>query len=146
MGELCSDCYKREFVTDISIWGFGFYFGKNHCSKEEFIDNNYVTVKYTEEEAPEFIAMMKEIKIGDIVYLKSWGIGNNILHIHAIGRVTNEINTDNNRIRVNWLVKNIYEPVIPNKRYRQRVASIYKEYNKDIPQNIFDLIEKYENR
>ncbi|MGN0441727.1 MAG: hypothetical protein ACI4FO_03415 [Acutalibacteraceae bacterium] len=33
MGELCSDCYKREFVTDTSIWGFGFYFGKNHCSK-----------------------------------------------------------------------------------------------------------------
>ena len=131
-----------HFITDRAMWGFGFYFGKNRDSRQEFIDNNYVTVNYSEEEAPEFIEMMKEIKAGDIVYLKSWGIRNNKLHIYAIGIVTSEMNTDNNRISVKWLIDNLKTEITPNKKYRQRVASIYKEYNNDIKKLIFNLLNE----
>lgn len=128
--------------NNISVWGFGFYFGKNRDSKDEFIEQKYVTINYSEDEAPEFIEMMKEINVGDIVYLKSWGIRNNTLHICAVGVVTSEMNTDNHRISVNWLIDNINKEVTPNKKYRQRVASIYKEYNNEIKTLIFDLISK----
>lgn len=129
-----------DFGNNISVWGFGFYFGKNRDSKEEFIEQNYVTINYSEDEAPEFIEMMREIKVGDIVYLKSCGIRNNTLHICAVGVVTSEMNTDNHRISVSWLIDNINKEVAPNKKYRQRVASIYKEYNNEIKTIIFDLI------
>ena len=132
----------ERFYTDRAMWGFGFYFGKNRNSKRNFISENYVTVNYSEEDAPEFIEMMKEIKVGDIVYLKSWGIRNNKLHICAVGIVTSEMNTENNRISVNWLLDDINVEIFPNKRYRQRVASIYKEYNNDIKKLIFNLLNE----
>ena len=56
------------------------------------------------------------------------------------------MDTDNHRISVNWLIDDINKEVTPNKKYRQRVASIYKEYNNEIKTLIFDLINKTDCR
>ena len=138
----------------MDVWGFGFHYGQKKSMYNAFIRNNYVAVGYNEDEAPEFIAMMKEINIGDIVYLKSWVIKGSELRIYAIGVVTkkyyfDDTVEDKNRIGVEWVVtdrKALDELRIEslNTKYRQRVTSIYKEYNDDVLKEIVRVYSKYQ--
>ncbi len=131
--------------NNVSVWGFGFHFSKIKSKLADFFNNNFICVGYSKDDAPEFIEMMKEIKKGDIVYLKSWQIKGSVLHIKAIGVVTNTFSDTNiyggdNKIEVDWKVTNIDETVVANTKYRQRVTSIYKEYNTEISAIIKNLL------
>lgn len=123
----------------MAIWGVGFHFGKKCSQKEKFINKNYISIGYSEKEAPEYYAMMREIRVGDIVYLKSWAIRNNTLHIRAIGKVISPMKQNISNITVDWLIKDIDETIALNTKYRQRVTSIYKEYN----DTVISTINKY---
>ena len=134
------------------VWGFGFKFAGTDSKFDDFINDNFVCIGYKEDEAPEFIEMMKEIQVDDIIFLKTWRIRGSVLYIRAIGVVTEEFTPENryntyNKIGVKWLITDINQPKKCNTKYRQRVTSIFKEYNQEVIAILDSLLKNagYEN-
>lgn len=133
----------------MAIWGMGSHFGGSENQIDSFLNENFVCLGYTKKTAPDLIDMMKEIKIGDIIFIKSFKIGSNLMHINAIGIVTEEFKCSNshkgyencdNEIGVKWFVKEKLETVLVDDKYKQRKTSLFLEYNKDVQKIIVNAI------
>lgn len=93
------------------------------------IKDGFVCMLWKEKDVPKFYEMMKEIQLGDIIYLKSFQRGANIMHINAVGIVTETFKSENlhtdyenckNQIRVKWINKNPDAKIEVNGIYKQR--------------------------
>ena len=56
----------------MAIFGIGASYGKEDVSRD-FIGNNLVGIGHRVEDAPELYQFMRSLKVGDVVYIKSWG-------------------------------------------------------------------------
>lgn len=135
----------------MAIWGMGSHFNGEDNQIDNFIKDNFVCMLWKESEVPEFYEMMKEIQLGDIIYLKSFQRGSSNMHINAIGIVTQTFSKTNthvgyencgNEIGVKWINKNPKTTVEVNSIYKQRKTTICKEYNKEVIDIIIDSIQK----
>lgn len=76
----------------MKIWGMGTCYGGYDDQTSIFIKNKIAAIGWSEDDAVDLYAMIREVEIGDIIYLKSSypqkGKGR-ILRIKAIGRVVN---------------------------------------------------------
>lgn len=135
----------------MAIWGMGSHFNGTDNQFDNFIKENFVCMKWTEIEAPEFYEMMKEIQLGDIIYLKSFQRGSNEMHINAIGIVNETFEAENNhngyencnnQIGVEWININPNDKIKVNDIYKQRKTAIYKEYDKKVVDRIVKLIKQ----
>ncbi len=134
----------------MSVWGFGaYYIGEPLPDKsQEFLDNEYVYIGWSKEQAPALHQMLRAIKVGDIIYIKKFMIKTKQLHVKAVGIVTDNdciisggLGTG---IKVKWSKK--YNPIAPiyitPEIYRNNVFnnSIYEEYNEEIINKLVDAI------
>lgn len=77
----------------MAVWGIGAYYrgAKKADKTSDFIANEAAFIGWSENDAPSLHQMMKSIKIGDIIYIKSLsqkrGSPNNLI-VKAIGVVT----------------------------------------------------------
>lgn len=134
----------------MAIWGMGSFFNGTDNQFDNFIKENFVCMLWKEDEVPEFYEMMKEIQLGDIIYLKSFKRGSNEMHINAVGIVTETFENKNyhsgyencdNKIGVEWINKNANEVIEVNSIYKQRKTTICKEYDKKVVKKIIKLIK-----
>lgn len=134
----------------MAIWGMGSHFNGTDNQFDNFIKEKFVCMKWTETEVPEFYEMMKEIQLGDIIYLKSFQRGSNEMHINAIGIVIETFQNENthtgyencnNQIGVEWININPNDRINVNDIYKQRKTAICKEYDKKIVNRIVELIK-----
>lgn len=89
---------------------------------------------------------MKEIQLGDIIYLKSFKRGSDEMHVNAVGIVTETFKnknyhsgyeTCNNQIGDT----NSSEVIKVNNIYKQRKTTLCKEYDKRVVKEIVKLIQ-----
>lgn len=134
----------------MAIWGIGSHFHGTDNQIDNFINGKFVCMLWKEEDIPEFYEMMKDIQLGDIIYLKSFQRGSNDMHINAIGIVTETFRAENthvgyehcnNQIGVEWINKNPNEVIQVNSIYKQRKTTICKEYDKKVVERIIKLIQ-----
>ncbi len=134
----------------MAIWGMGSHFHGTDNQFDNFIKGKFVCMLWKENEVPEFYEMMKEIQLGDIIYLKSFKRGSNEMHINAVGIVTETFENENthigyehcnNQISVEWVNKNTNEVIEVNGIYKQRKTTICKEYDKKVVKRIIKLIQ-----
>lgn len=134
----------------MAIWGIGSHFNGTDNQIHNFIKENFVCMLWKEDDVPEFYEMMKEIQLGDIIYLKSFQRGSNDMHINAIGIVTETFRDENahvgyehcnNQIGVEWINKNPNEVIKVNSIYKQRKTTICKEYDKKVVKCIVKLMK-----
>lgn len=134
----------------MAVWGMGSFFNGADNQFDNFIKENFVCMLWNENDVPEFYAMMKEIQLGDIIYLKSFKRGSDEMHVNAVGIVTETFKnknyhsgyeTCNNQIGVEWINTNSNEVIKVNNIYKQRKTTLCKEYDKRVVKEIVKLIQ-----
>ena len=135
----------------MAVWGIGAYYkSANPPDKTtEFLNSGYAYIGWDETEASVLYRMFDSIKIGDIMYIKSFVPKTKQLHIKAIGIV---INTEKKTsdllgtgISVQW--KQNFLPFtvsVTPQIYRNNVFNntLFEEFNKEIICKIVDGLLK----
>ena len=137
----------------MAIWGVGAKFGGWDNKLDSFINESFWCTGFTQQEKPEVYEMIKNIQIGDIVYVKSLPIKSNIMNVRAVGIVTESFKNFNshkgfescgNEIGIKWLIAESNQPLlkekITDKYINERKTTIFKEYNKDIIKMVINLL------
>lgn len=122
----------------MAVWGIGAYYtGTSPEDKTQyFIDNECACIGWSKNEAPSIYRMLRSIKIGDIIYIKSFALRNTTLHIKAVGIVTDTNDYLENGVKVKW--KQSFDGIEPftitQERYRNNVYgnTLYEEYDPEI--------------
>lgn len=70
----------------MAVYGIGAYYDGEDVSKD-FIQKNCACIGYDKSDASSLYEMLRRIKIGDIIYLKSYTWNNATVNIKAIGFV-----------------------------------------------------------
>lgn len=137
----------------MAIWGVGAKFDGWDNKLDSFVNESFWCTGFTQQEKPEIYEMIKNIQIGDIVYVKSLPIKSNIMNVRAVGIVTESFKNFNshkgfencgNEIGVKWLITESNQPLlkeeITDKYINGRKTTIFKEYNKDIIKRVINLL------
>ena len=124
----------------MSVWGIGANYKntKNSDKTDAFITGNMAYIGWSKKDAPAIHNMFNSIKLGDIIYIKSFSQRSKTLQIKAVGivnnteKITSSLGTG---ISVNW--KNNFTPFtidITNQMYKNNVFnnSLYEEYNENV--------------
>jgi hypothetical protein len=127
----------------MSIYGIGAFY-ENDVSKE-FIKHNVIGCGWSISDAPEIHQFVASLKVGDIVYIKSFSPNSVDLFVKAIGIIIDDeiINTDlvSCGRNVKWFMKKEIRIPKPDEKNNMRMNTIYEEFNpriqKVIIKNLF---------
>lgn len=137
----------------MTVWGIGAYNKEKKVSRlQEFLDNNCACIGWTEKQAPILYEVLKAVKKGDYIYIKSYYFPKKRLTIKAVGKVkdskitTKNFQLDSSKgIEVEWFTDFQMEYVKLEKeeaRYNVYQNTIYQEYNPRIIDIVKNAIEK----
>lgn len=137
----------------MAVWGIGSMFCGRDDKLKFFINESFWCTGYSQQEKPEIYEMIKNIHIGDVVYVKSLPIKSNIMKIRAVGIVNDSFKGSNshqgfencgNEIGVKWLVVESNQPLaqekITDEYINERKTTIFKERNRKIIEKIIEMI------
>lgn len=135
----------------MAVWGIGSYYKGtlNPDKTDDFIKENCAFIGWDYDNAPSLHYMLSTVKLGDIVYIKSFIPKSKTLHIKAVG-IVNDANKNISRelgigIGVKW--KDDFEPMkieITEKVFKNNVYNntLFEEYDHDIINKlIYELIK-----
>lgn len=128
----------------MAIYGIGATYDNEDVS-QDFIDNNMACIGWSIDDAPSLYEILRGMKIGDIIYIKSAPIGQDI-RVKGVGIITNNeiIETPElgSGVTVKWLWSGTEYLSKINDKYNVRNNTLYEEYNKEIQAIIINLIFK----
>lgn len=121
----------------MAVWGIGAYY-KNSTPKNkenDFIQNDCAYVGWDKAEAPAVHKMLDSVKVGDIIYIKSFVPRTKSLKIKAVGIVADnekQLSTLGTGIKVKW--KSKLKPITINltpEEHKNNVFNntLYEEFN-----------------
>ena len=118
----------------MAIYGIGAYFS-NDVSKD-FINNNFIGTGWSISYAPELFQFMQSLKVGDIVYIKSFSPSSTDLIIKGIGIIKDDTLISNSVIHCgrNVIWKNTKQLRIskPQEKNNVRANTMYEEFHPDV--------------
>lgn len=125
----------------MAIYGIGAKYGDEDVSNQ-FIENGIACVGWDEEQSPTLHSILRHIKVGDIIYIKSHppNIG---LIVKAVGIVTdtNIVRNDDlgNGITTRWIWTGEDRIGKFEDKYPVRNLTLYEEYNFEIQSRVLQL-------
>ena len=133
------------------VWGMGFMFGRDDDRSGNFLDSGTAVIGWSMEDAPDLFAMLREVNLGDVLYLKTFGIRKQEVRVWHIGKVISTLNLVDNGTKyalgMKW-VKSFDEPITLSLREQKYTGknnvynnTFYREYNPGIIQNILQHID-----
>lgn len=130
----------------MAIFGIGAYYQQD--VSQDFIKSNLVGVGWDINDAPELHQFIMALKVGDIVYIKSFSPSSPDIFIKAIGIITdNDIRTDANTNglvscgrNVRWLHSQEIRIKKPLEKNNVRANTLYEEFHPDIQKIIMQYI------
>ncbi len=137
----------------MKIWGIGANWG-DKSMLADFQVKEAVGIGWSEKQAPALYAMMNEIEIGDIVYVKSFVIHSKELKIKAVGEVIsnsfeepNVFGSDHRTVHVKWKEGSFDDDDSrpPHRitqaefRYNVYLNTLYREYNPKIIEEVLNF-------
>lgn len=116
----------------MTIWGTGANWSGEDKSSE-FINDGYVKIGWSKENSPVLYNVLREVKVGDGIYIKAFIPRNKTLRIKAFGEVKQ---TDGNILKVEW-IKTFdnsleYHLTESEEKYNVYPFTFYKEYSDEI--------------
>ena len=133
----------------MSVWGIGSYYkgSKPKDVTSNFLANGYAYIGWSKNDAPSIYQMFDSIKLGDIIYIKSYARKYKSLNIKAVGIVTDTNKFQNSNlgtgISVKWNIN--FKPFsipLTAEIYKNNVFNntLYEEFNQDIIQKLINSL------
>jgi len=111
---------------------------------EWHIQNSVIGTGWSEDDAPDLFEMIREMSVGDIVYIKSKPISGNQLHVKAVGIINDSIVIETGDImcgrNVTWLATPDEWIDIPSGKNNVRLNTCYREYHPEVSKKIISYI------
>jgi len=129
----------------MAIYGIGAYHDGTDDVSQDFITKNLACVGWSNASAPSLHTILKYIKVGDVIYIKSAPIGQG-LRVKAVGIVTsNQLIADpdlGTGLPTKWIWQgnDIITPT--NDKYNVRNNTLYEEFDAAIQKEILDRLFK----
>lgn len=119
----------------MAIYAFGAYYDTD--VSQNFIDNNVVGTGWDEKDAPELFQYIKSLKVGDIVYIKSFSPASPDIFIKAIGIISDSEFVQNEKgvkcgRNVVWKYKKTIRIAKPVEKNNVRANTMYEEFHPEI--------------
>ena len=115
----------------MAIYGIGAFFDKD--KSKYFISNNLIGIGWSMADAPELFQYIKSLKVGDIVYIKSFSPRSHNLIIKGIGIIKDDNIISNTIITCgrNVIWKNTSNLIIakPQEKNNVRANTLYEEFH-----------------
>ena len=133
----------------MAVWGIGAYFladkpediPEDHAS--DFCKYGVAVLGYTEEQKPDYYDVMKKMKVGDLIYIKTRFMADKPLKVKAIGIVMNaeilpkDVLKGKKGVDVHWIKHCVTDPIeIEAKPSSNSVRTIFEEKNDDVIREI----------
>lgn len=126
----------------MAIFGIGATYGNNDVS-QNFIANNVACVGWNITEAPALHEILRCLKVGDIIYIKTAPIGQGI-RVKAVGIVTDnsiqQIEDLGTGVSVRWIWSGYENIGVVDDKYNVRNNTLYEEFNKEVQTFVLNLI------
>lgn len=123
----------------MSVYGMGSLFCGTEEQLDNFVNEGFVCIGWKKEDKPELYAILNNIKIGDIIYIKALPLSSKTM-----------IKTENthhgyeecgNEIGIKWLKSNINKSInIDDSNINKRKGSLFIETNTDYIDKIISFI------
>jgi hypothetical protein len=134
------------FQENMAIYGIGAYYDGD--VSRDFIEANLVGIGWENIDAADLHQLVKTMKVGDIVYLKSFSPSSPHLIVKAIGLIVDdEIRTwnDSNNLvscgrNVRWLSTRQIRIPKPSEKNNVRANSVYEEFHPRVQEAILNQI------
>ena len=133
----------------MAVWGVGAYFladepedtPEGHA--DDFCKYGVAVLGYTEQQKPDYYDVMKRMKVGDLIYIKTRFMADKPLKVKAIGIVTDAVICPKDALKekkgidVHWLKICVKQPIeIKSKPSANSVRTIFEEKNDDVIREI----------
>ena len=118
----------------MAIYGIGAYFSSDVSN--DFIANNIIGTGWSAKDVPELFQYMRSLKVGDIVYIKSFSPASSDLIIKGIGIIKDDVVVSNSIVKcgrnVIWKNTNQLRLAKPQERNNVRANTMYEEFHPEI--------------
>ncbi len=127
----------------MAIYAVGAYYGDD--VSDAFIANNIAGPGWTITEAPELHQFVRSLKVGDIVYIKSYSPASPDIIVKAIGVIIDDqvvtIETTPDSVvsagrNINWIVKETFRIPKPTEKNNVRLNTMYEEFHPSVQSQI----------
>ncbi len=131
----------------MAIYGIGAKYERSIDKMHDFLTNDCACIGWKESEAPAIYKILKSMKIGDIIYIKSMDISKKKLNVKAIGLVfDDEISkySFGNGVKVKWVKVSNQTPLLKfdltSEMYKNNVFNntLYEEFNPTVQLKILN--------
>ncbi|SDZ00588.1 hypothetical protein [Nitrosomonas sp. Nm58] len=117
----------------MAIYAVGANYDGNDVS-DEFIDNNIAGPGWSITDAPELHQFVRSLKVGDIVYIKSYSPGSSDIIVKGIGIIMDDQVVTNNSLvaagrNIKWVVTDSFRISKPTEKYNVRLNTMYEEFH-----------------
>ena len=133
----------------MGIFGVGATFNNTEDVSKDFIDNNIAGIGWGEKYAPDLYQFIQSLKVGDIIYIKSFAPTSQTTTIKAIGiiiddKIVKKFSIGEHKIgigrNIKWLNKKTFTIKNPQGKHNVVNNSFYEEFNPEIQKAIIDRI------
>ncbi|MEI0580040.1 hypothetical protein [Brachyspira pilosicoli] len=133
----------------MAIFGVGATFNNTEDVSKEFINNNVAGIGWGEKDAPDLHQFIQSLKVGDIIYIKSFAPKTQMITVKAIGiiiddKIVKKFSIGNHKIGIGrnmkWINKKSFTIENPKGKHNVVNNSFYEEFNPEIQKAIIDRI------
>lgn len=114
---------------------------------DDFCKYGVAVLGYTKEQKPDYYALMKNMKVGDLIYIKTRFMADKPLKVKAIGIITNaeilpkDALPGKEGVDVRWLKNFVTDPIeIESKPSSNSVRTIFEEKNDEVIREIISYL------
>ena len=127
----------------MAIFGIGATYDGNRDVSNEFITNDVACIGWDITEAPALHEILRFLKLGDIIYIKSAPIGQGI-RVKGICIVKDntlrQVPNLGRGVGVTWIWSGHENLGVIDDKYNVRNNALYEEFNRDVQERILSLL------
>lgn len=128
----------------MAIYGIGAHYGGTDDKSGDFIKDGVAGIGWNHSDAPELHQFLAALKVGDIIYIKSFSPSSPFIFIRAIGFVSDDEILDMKSSKglveigrnVVWKIAEEFKLPKPSEKNNVRLNSLYEEFHPSIQAEI----------
>ena len=127
----------------MAIYAVGAYYDGD--VSDDFIANNIAGPGWNISDAPELHQFVRSLKVGDIIYIKSFSPTSPDIIVKAIGVITDDQVITNSQVvsagrNVKWVVKKSFRIPKPTEKNNVRLNTMYEEFHPSVQSQILSKL------